>query len=126
MIPSAVVPLERLPITHNGKLNTTVLEGLPLPTISPQAETNAGASGTEASLRAIWIDVIGTAAQMVHIGPDSSFFSAGGNSLLLVQLVHAIHRKFGVKVHLRILMEAPSLRAMAAIVDRQREEKTSQ
>lgn len=126
MIPSAIVPLERLPITHNGKLNSAVLEGLPLPTISPQAETEAGASGTEASLRAIWIDVIGTVAQMVHIGPDSSFFSAGGNSLLLVQLIHAIDRKLGVKIHLRTLAEAPSLRAMAASIDRQRERKTSQ
>jgi aspyridone synthetase (hybrid polyketide synthase/nonribosomal peptide synthetase) len=121
MIPSAIVPLERLPITHNGKLNTAVLEGLPLPTISPQAETKAEASGTEASLRAIWIDVIGTAAQMVHISPDSSFFSVGGNSLLLVQLIHAIHRKLGVKLHLRTLAEAANLRAMAASVDRQRE-----
>jgi acyl carrier protein len=121
MIPSAIVPLERLPITHNGKLNTAVLEGLPLPTISPQAETKAEASGTEASLRAIWIDVIGAAAQMVHISPDSSFFSVGGNSLLLVQLIHAIHRKLGVKLHLRTLAEAASLRAMAASVDRQRE-----
>lgn len=127
MIPSAIVPLERLPITHNGKLNTAVLEGLPLPTISPQAaETEAGASETEANLRAIWIDVIGTAAQMVHIGPESSFFSAGGNSLLLVQLIHAIHREFGVKLHLRTLAEASSLRAMAASVDRHRERKTDQ
>lgn len=126
MIPSAIVPLERLPITHNGKLNTAVLQSLPLPTISSQAETEAGASGTEASLRAIWVDVIGTAAKMAHIGPDSSFFSAGGNSLLLVQLVHAIHRKLGVKIHLRILREASSLRAMAARVERQRERKTGQ
>jgi amino acid adenylation domain-containing protein len=121
MILSAIVSLERMLFTHNGKLNTAVLESLSLPTISPEAETKAGASGTEASLRAIWIDVIGTAAQMVHIGPDSSFFLAGGNSLLLVQLVYAINRKLGVKIHLLILMEAPSLRAMAASVDRQRE-----
>lgn len=126
MIPSAIVPLERLPITHNGKLNTAVLEGLPLPTISPPAKTEAEASGTEASLRAMWIDVIGTVAQMSHIGPDSSFFSAGGTSLLLVQLIHAIDRKLGVKIHLRTLAEAPSLRAMAASVDRQRESTTSQ
>jgi hypothetical protein len=126
MIPSAIVPLERLPITYNGKLNTAALKSLPLPKISSQVGTEAGASGTEASLRAIWIDVIGTAAQMAHIGSDSSFFSVGGNSLLLVQLVHAIHRKLGVKIHLRILREASSLRAMAASVERQREKETGQ
>lgn len=126
MIPSAIVPLERLPITHNGKLNTAVLEGLPLPTISPLSQTKVGASGTEASLREIWIDVIGAAAQMVHIEPDSSFFSVGGNSLLLIQLVHAIHRKLGIKIHLRTLAEASSLRAMVASVDRQREREMGQ
>lgn len=120
MIPSVIVPLERLPVTPNGKLNTAVLETLPLSTVSSQAEAEGEVSGTEADLRAIWIDVIGAVAQMAHIGPDSSFFSVGGNSLLLVQVQHGIRRKFGVRIHLRLLREASDLRAMAAIVERER------
>ncbi|KAK8138475.1 hybrid PKS-NRPS enzyme [Apiospora sp. TS-2023a] len=124
MIPSAIVPLERLPVSPNGKLDTGALERLPLPESSTAAsaqlqtgDNETGATETEAVLRSIWIDVIGPVARSIrHIGPDASFFSVGGNSLLLVQLQHAIHRKFHVKIHLRRLREIPDLRALAAVL----------
>ncbi|KAK8009220.1 hybrid PKS-NRPS enzyme [Apiospora marii] len=126
MIPSAIVPLERLPVSANGKLDTGALERLPLPesssgTAAAAAAPAQGQAGdddeTEAVLRSVWVDVIGPVARAIrHIGPDASFFSVGGNSLLLVQLQHAIHRRFGVKIHLRQLREIPDLRALAAVL----------
>lgn len=120
MIPSVIVSLERLPVTANGKLDSAVLKNLPLSTSSTPTEVEGEVTGTEADLRTVWIDVIGPVAQSANIGPDSSFFSVGGNSLLLVQVQHAIRRKFGFRVHLRLLREASNLRAMAAIVERER------
>ncbi|KAK8082228.1 polyketide synthetase [Apiospora saccharicola] len=124
MITAAIVPLERLPVSPNGKLDTGALERLPLPESSTAApaqrqtgDDETGATETEAVLRSIWIDVIGPVARAIRqIGPDASFFSVGGISLLLVQLQHAIHRKFDVKIHLRRLREIPDLRALAAVL----------
>ncbi|KID93355.1 polyketide synthase 3, partial [Metarhizium majus ARSEF 297] len=119
MIPSAIVPLERLPMTPNGKLDTAALEALPLPLLSRQEQDEADMTETEAILRNLWINIIGEVAESADIGPSSSFFLTGGNSLHLVHLQYAIRARIGVKVHLRVLEQAVDLRAMATIVDRE-------
>lgn len=122
MIPSTIVPLDSLPVTPNGKLDVTALENLPLPTIPANTTPNEAEieqlTETEARLRAIWLDVIGVVASTVNIGPSSSFFTVGGNSLLLVYVQHAVSSKMGVKIPLPQLRQASDLRAMATMAER--------
>jgi len=49
--------------------------------------------------------------------PDDEFFTQGGNSLVLTRLTAAIQERCGVRVLPRDLYLAPSLKAMAALVD---------
>ncbi|KAK8075667.1 acetyl-CoA synthetase-like protein [Apiospora hydei] len=133
MVPSVIVPLDRLPVTPNGKLDYRVLDALPLPDVSsssssatPTAPVNGDGeqkeeqqlelTEMEKKLRAIWIDVVGPAARAVDIGPRSSFFAVGGSSLLLVHLLHTVNRLFAAKVHLRDLRAAQDLRGMAVAI----------
>lgn len=132
MIPSAIIPLDRLPVTSNGKLDIRALETLPLPdftsAVSPTTTVNGCARGGEEKgltamemrLRDIWIDLIGPAARAVDILPHSSFFAVGGSSLLLVHLLHTVHKLLGVKVHLRVLVVNHDLRSMAEIIQNQK------
>jgi aspyridone synthetase (hybrid polyketide synthase/nonribosomal peptide synthetase) len=119
IIPSVIVPLERLPVTSNGKLDVATLEGLPLPEVSEQTQNKIKVTETGVMLRKIWIDVIGAVAKTGDIGPNTSFFEVGGNSLLLVHLQHTINAKFGVKIPLRLLGQASALRAMAFVVEKE-------
>ena len=50
---------------------------------------------------------------LVNIGPDTDFFQAGGNSLLLVKLQALIRERLDVVVPLLELFEASKLRNMA-------------
>jgi len=126
VVPSAIIPLERLPVTPDGKLEARALEILPLPDFASavdgrvSGEEGKGLTPMETKLRAIWIDPIGLAARAVDILPHSSFFAVGGSSLLLVHLLHAVHKLLGVKVHLRALLDNQDLRSMAKMIENQK------
>ncbi|MBQ4880453.1 amino acid adenylation domain-containing protein [Pseudoalteromonas luteoviolacea] len=83
MVPSAFVVLESLPLTANGKVN---VKALPEPdmTLSRVAYV-APQSQTELVLCAIWQQVL----EIDRVGITDNFFSLGGDSMRVVQLVHA-------------------------------------
>lgn len=76
MVPSVIVPLERMPLLPNEKIDR---KALPEPdwTTAASEEYVAPASKLEARLQAIWHDVLG----QEPISTQSDFFSVGGNSL---------------------------------------------
>ncbi|WP_344318276.1 non-ribosomal peptide synthetase, partial [Streptomyces javensis] len=79
MIPSHYVPLERLPLTANGKLNHAAL---PTPT-SESTSGRAPADGHERTLCELFADILG----LPQTGPEDGFFALGGDSILSIQLV---------------------------------------
>jgi amino acid adenylation domain-containing protein len=81
MMPAFFVRLDRLPVTGNGKLDRTALP-------DPEAARPAGRDGeqprdeVEATLAAIWTDVLGTPPAGVH----EDYFAAGGDSILALRI----------------------------------------
>jgi len=76
MVPSVVVPLARMPLLPNEKIDR---RALPAPDWrTPQAaEYVAPATALEARLQAIWQDILGREP----ISTQADFFGLGGNSL---------------------------------------------
>jgi len=68
-------------------------------------------------LRGIASELTGIGAQ--EVDTDSDFFTAGFDSLLLLQVIQAIEKRVGVRVSLvELLEEIPTLGAVAAYLDR--------
>jgi len=109
MIPAAVVILDTLPLTGNGKVNR---HALPMPelggAITPSQQIPAR-DYLERELIAIWEKVL----NLTPIGVTDNFFDLGGHSLLAVQLMALIEKHFDVELPLSLLFEAGTVEHFA-------------
>ncbi|GAA2545417.1 MULTISPECIES: non-ribosomal peptide synthase/polyketide synthase [Streptomyces] len=82
MVPTAFVPLARIPRTTSGK---TDRRALPAPPAQPDPATTyvAPRPGTEETLAVIWADVL----RVERVGARDNFFALGGDSILSIQIV---------------------------------------
>jgi non-ribosomal peptide synthetase component F len=66
------------------------------------------------------VEVFQSLLQRGPVQPDHSFFDAGGHSLLAVRLGVRIRREHGVTIGLRDVVEHPTPRAIAALIEARR------
>ena len=105
MVPAAVVALEALPLTVNGKLDKRALPA-PVFTATP---FRAPASPVEEILADIYARVLG----LDRVGADESFFDLGGDSLSAMRVIAAINTSLDTQLPVRTLFEAPSVRGLS-------------
>ncbi len=114
MVPSAVVVLERLPLTGNGKLDR---KALPAPGVPVTAGGRAPRTVREEQLCSIFAECWAA----VRRGGDN-FFDLGGHSLLAVRLAGRIRSAFGIEVSIGTVFQAPTPAALDTALDVSREE----
>jgi len=115
MVPSAVVLLEQLPLTANGKLDRGALPAPGAATTAADAYV-APRTDTETKLVAIWAEVL----KRDRIGATDNFLTLGGHSLLAIRVLGKISKTFGVRLPLRILFDAPTIEQLAQRIDAER------
>ncbi|MET0343807.1 MAG: SDR family NAD(P)-dependent oxidoreductase [Polyangiales bacterium] len=85
--------------------------GFSRPTLASDYE--APKTKTETVLAEIWAELVG----IRQVGVKDDFFELGGNSLVAVRLFAAIKKKFKVSLPLSTLFEAPTIQALAGLLD---------
>ncbi|MFJ7590597.1 amino acid adenylation domain-containing protein [Streptomyces sp. NPDC097617] len=119
MLPSAIVPLDALPVTPNGKLDRRALPAPPDDGVH-RAAFAAPATPTEELAAAVWGEVLGTE----RIGRHDDFFALGGHSLRATRAVSRLGARLGTGVPLRLLFEHPTLERFASALDALRADGT--
>ena len=107
MIP-AIVVLESLPLTRNGKID---LVDLPAPA---EERSSAGEprNDVERRLLAIWKQLL----RLNEIGITDNFFDLGGHSLLAMRLLAEIDRVFGQRLPVATVFRTQTVEQMAAVL----------
>src|SRR5437016_1437825 len=107
MVPSAIVELDRLPLTANGKLDRGAL---------PAPEYRGGGGGglprrpQEGVLGSLFAEVLGVAG----VGIEDNFFALGGDSIVSIQLVSRA-RKAGLVITPRAVFEHQTVAGLAGV-----------
>lgn len=115
MIPSEFVILDRFPLTVNGKIEYSQLKRLKPQRVLSDLSMQEKESGTptEEALRLIWLQLL----DIEYVSLNESFFDVGGHSLLVAQLMFYIKKEFDVHIPLLQLMQEPTIRSIAFIID---------
>ena len=93
MIPSYFIPIEKIPLTPNGKIDR---KALPLPVVTASSDYVAPAGEIEERLAEIWAEVLRIPEG--EISAAVNFFEVGGHSLKATVLASKIHRVMGVRL----------------------------
>ncbi|NIM15013.1 MAG: amino acid adenylation domain-containing protein [Candidatus Aminicenantes bacterium] len=114
MIPAFFVPVEKIPLTHNGKVDRNAL-----PAVEIKAAPGIGAAPcgeTENKLAEIWSQVLGI--DKSNIDRDANFFHLGGHSIKAIAVILKIQKEFAVNVSLEEMFKASTLGNLAGYIKR--------
>ncbi|WP_214318588.1 non-ribosomal peptide synthetase [Nonomuraea sediminis] len=115
LMPSAIVSLDRIPLTPSGKVDQ---DALPAPGQPRSAEYEAPASAAEELVCLVWSEVLG----LERVGVLDDFFQLGGHSLLATRTTARIAAATELDVPLKLAFTHPTPRLLAAALEHLAEE----
>jgi acyl carrier protein len=112
MMPAAIVILESLPLTINGKLDRGALR----PPDGIDGVSREGYVAPRTPVEEILASIWATVLRLERIGIRDNFFALGGHSLLATQVISRIRNAIGIELPLRALFEYPTIAGLAGRV----------
>jgi len=120
MIPQAIVKMEKMPLTPNGKidrLNLPTPEGWGLESttvyVAPRTEL-------ERMIAGIWREAL----KIEQVGLHDNFFDLGGHSILMIEANGKLRHALGREVSVIDMFRHPTVSAMAEFLSAQQPDET--
>jgi amino acid adenylation domain-containing protein len=114
MVPAYLLPVERMPLTNNGKIDRAAL---PEPLWSRPDAARAYTrprNEVEERMARLWEQVL----EVERVGVHDDFFALGGHSMLAVELFGGIEKTFGKNLPLATLFSAPTVAQLCETLER--------
>ncbi|MEM9455614.1 MAG: amino acid adenylation domain-containing protein [Myxococcota bacterium] len=115
MIPTALVALDAMPTSVNGKLDRA---RLPPPGGSSEVTAlTRPRTAVEQRLAAIWRAALTPDDSNAPIGRDQNFFEIGGDSIKVIRIHHELTVEFGIDVPVLEMFRRPTIAALAGLIE---------
>jgi amino acid adenylation domain-containing protein len=112
MVPATIVPLDRLPLTSNGKIDRAALSQRQ---IKHDVSLPAGDSPFdpfEGEVAELWRDIL----NVTTVSRDDNFFELGGDSIRATRLLTLLRKRFRAEVRLKDFFDKPTLGSTISIL----------
>jgi amino acid adenylation domain-containing protein len=113
LVPGQIHRLDMLPVLEDRKVDLRALAALAVRLRGRGADGDAPVGATERALAGLFGEILGVAS----VPRDASFFSLGGTSLTAAQLSGRMEDRFGTRLRLAQIFDAPSVRALAPLLE---------
>jgi amino acid adenylation domain-containing protein len=113
MAPEAILALEEMPLTANGKIDR---KRLPMPDGSGR-EVGQEDVGRRTPVEEIVGGIFEEVLKVDRVGRSENFFEIGGHSLLATRVISRVRTAFGVEIGLGSIFEDPTVRGMARRIE---------
>lgn len=113
MVPQAILILESMPLTANGKIDRKKL---------PLAEDISGQSAREyvaprTPIEEIVVGIFEEVLKLDRVGIHDNFFEIGGHSLLATRIISRVKHTFGLEIEVRIIFEEATAGGLARRIE---------
>ncbi|PHM30297.1 non-ribosomal peptide synthetase [Xenorhabdus innexi] len=111
MVPGLYIPLEKMPLTLNNKVDK---KALPIPNESDYHRQDyvAPRDEVEQKISQLWQSLL----NVNQVGIYDNFFLLGGHSLQATRLISSIRNELNVRIPLRSIFEYPTLEQLSQLV----------
>eukprot|EP01103_Thecamoeba_quadrilineata_P013305 TRINITY_DN3657_c0_g1_i1.p1 TRINITY_DN3657_c0_g1~~TRINITY_DN3657_c0_g1_i1.p1 ORF type:complete len:1414 (-),score=278.17 TRINITY_DN3657_c0_g1_i1:31-4272(-) len=118
-VPSIFVPLTKMPLNPNGKIDKPALPFPDTAQVSKKSPTSTSKlTPSEKTVLEIWSRILPSGAPC---GVEDNFFDAGGHSILATQLVFQVRKVTRTNVPLGTVFQYPTIKGMAQQIDKLKE-----
>ncbi|UUU43327.1 amino acid adenylation domain-containing protein [Streptomyces sp. NBC_00162] len=119
MVPSAIIPVDTVPLTGNGKVDDKALIALYEGTVGRRAAGPQPGSEAEAALLEIWQELFAP----LPIGLDDDFLDLGGDSLSVMDLLAHVEQRIGVQLEVSDPYTDRTIRSLALVIEDRQNDK---
>lgn len=117
MVPQAILAVDALPVTANGKLDRAALLALEAAR-GPASRAARPRTAVQELLASLWSEALKREVPGIH---DDFFSDLGGHSLSATQLIARARKAFGLEIPLRSIFESPTIAGLAEAIERLRD-----
>jgi aryl carrier-like protein len=113
MVPSAIVELNKLPLSPNGKIDRRALPVPEIQRLDLKEAYEAPNSEVERAIAKIWLEIL----HLEQVGINDNFFDLGGNSLLMVQINHKLREILNYDISVVEMFQNPTIKSLAKYIN---------